>query len=86
MSINNQQQNKKTPAEIEELLNNNPLWAFVYQMATTGRPLRDAEIICLLEVNGLKVVSRSAIVQIRKHLNVETVAKGRVALSNSRRK
>lgn len=72
---------QKSPEEIEELLNNNPLWAFVYQMATTGRPLRDIEIIALLEKNGLKEVSPAAVSMIRKELGIEKVSKGRVALS-----
>lgn len=83
MTKPNETQQKKRPEEIEELLNNNPLWAFVYLMATTGRPLRDIEIIALLEKNGLKEVSPAAISQIRKELGIERVSKGRVALSDS---
>lgn len=75
---------QKTQEEIEELLNNNPLWAFVYLMATTGRPLRDIEIIALLEKNGLREVSPASISMIRKELGLERVSKGRLALSDIR--
>ena len=80
--IENEQKQHKTPEEIEELLNNNPLWAFTYLMATTGRPLRDNEIIALLEINGLKVVSAASISMIRKQLGVQRVSKGRMALND----
>ncbi len=74
----------KSPEEVAELLNNNPLWSFIYQMATTGRPLRDIEIIALLEINGLKKVSRANVSIVRKSLGVAVVpAKGRVALSKT---
>lgn len=81
---NEQTKQQKTREEIEELLNNNPLWAFVYQMATTGRPLRDIEIIALLEKNGLTKVSPAAISQIRKELQIPRTVKGRMALNDIR--
>lgn len=83
MNDSNQPKQQKSLEEIEELLNNNPLWAFVYQMATTGRPLRDIEIIALLEKNGLREVSSAAISMIRKELGIAKVSKGKVALAES---
>ena len=80
-----QPKHEKTQEEIEELLNNNPLWAFVYLMATTGRPLRDVEIIALLEPNGLTKVSPTAIWLIRRELGLPRIVKGRLALSDVRR-